>query len=94
MTYDAATTRDTYVPHTRRAVLHEAMQLVVDGDPELAAWSLAWHTNHLAGLSDSSVTLDDAWAAFTACTNRLTEEHNERWRDGGYTSDVPDVATA
>ena len=66
-----ATTRDNYVPHTRRAVLAEAVQLILDGDPELAAWSLAWHTNHLAGLSDSDVDVDEAWANFVACWQRL-----------------------
>lgn len=84
MTYDVATTADTYVPHTRRAVLTEAVQLVVDGDPELAAWSLSWHTNHLAQLSDSSVTLEDAWAAFTDCVERMDRMAilNDAWRSG------------
>lgn len=68
---DFATTRDTYVPHTRRAVLAEAVQLVMDGSPALACWSLRWHTSHLANLSDSDVTLDEAWTAYEACLARL-----------------------
>ncbi len=66
----AATRADTYVPIACHAVVREAVEMIVTGDTELALWSLVWHTDHLAKLSDSTITLADAWDDYTAEVDR------------------------
>lgn len=86
MTAALANTRETYVPAARLAAVREAVRIVVGGDltldgfesvcatagdADLACWALVWETERLARMSDTVVPLDDAWAAFCDCWQRL-----------------------
>lgn len=66
-----ATTRATHVPAARHAAVREALAMIVEGDTPLAVWSLRWHTEHLAELSDSPITLDEAWTDYCMCLARM-----------------------
>lgn len=85
MTTSFATTRTQHVNAQRNAIVREAVRLIIAGEADLAAWSLTFHTDYLATLSDDTPDLADAWTAYCACMDRQTEMWRERslavWAD-------------
>lgn len=79
-----AHTGHTYVQQESHAVIRECVQLLEDGDPDLALWTLRHYTDRWARMLNHDPDPDVVWVDFQNETTRQVEMWARRCLDRIY----------